>query len=154
METEKGDSHPHTNLWLQKHGYGIRVEWTRQGATDSTEHEERQDQAKYRGCVAQDRIEPGRVVLACTPAAFALSPVLNKERCAWCFRTTDQHPEAADEPSLVDTLLRCAQCKETTYCSRQCQSLDWKAGHRCECKKLYPRIPNEDALCDGEYAHD
>jgi hypothetical protein len=32
-------------------------------------------------------------------------------------------------------LMRCAQCEETRYCSRECQVADWKA-HRKVCDKI------------------
>eukprot|EP00985_Skeletonema_marinoi_P033100 scaffold40450_cov219-Skeletonema_marinoi.AAC.1 len=33
------------------------------------------------------------------------------------------------------SLLRCSQCKLVYYCSRSCQSLAWKNGHRQACRK-------------------
>lgn len=32
--------------------------------------------------------------------------------------------------------LRCSQCKAVRYCTKQCQELDWKAGHNTVCKTL------------------
>ena len=30
----------------------------------------------------------------------------------------------------------CGGCKRCFYCSKACQSADWKAGHKAECKTL------------------
>ena len=32
------------------------------------------------------------------------------------------------------TLLVCSKCKQVSYCSRECQRLDWRAGHKKFCK--------------------
>ena len=32
--------------------------------------------------------------------------------------------------------LRCSQCSQYYYCSKQCQVSDWKQGHKKICKKL------------------
>jgi MYND finger len=33
-------------------------------------------------------------------------------------------------------LLRCAGCKKARYCSKECQSVDWKIGHKAECRSM------------------
>ena len=38
------------------------------------------------------------------------------------------------EASSTVKLSRCKQCSLATYCSRECQVLHWKAGHKKECK--------------------
>eukprot|EP00697_Spironema_sp_BW2_P011696 gnl/Spiro4/27481_TR13673_c0_g1_i1.p1 gnl/Spiro4/27481_TR13673_c0_g1~~gnl/Spiro4/27481_TR13673_c0_g1_i1.p1 ORF type:complete len:317 (+),score=52.90 gnl/Spiro4/27481_TR13673_c0_g1_i1:40-951(+) len=43
-------------------------------------------------------------------------------RCSWC--------------SASGASYRCSQCRETVYCNRNCQSLDWRAGHRSRCLPL------------------
>ena len=30
----------------------------------------------------------------------------------------------------------CIKCRRTFYCGKACQTADWKAGHRAECKSL------------------
>lgn len=35
-----------------------------------------------------------------------------------------------------DAIKRCGQCKKRIYCSRECQTNDWKKGHKKECKLL------------------
>lgn len=30
----------------------------------------------------------------------------------------------------------CSRCKAVAYCSKKCQTNDWQAGHKKECKKL------------------
>ena len=39
------------------------------------------------------------------------------------------------EASSTVKLSRCGKCSLATYCSRECQLLHWKAGHKTECKK-------------------
>ena len=36
---------------------------------------------------------------------------------------------------LVSPLKCCGACKNALYCSRLCQSIHWKSGHKQECKK-------------------
>jgi MYND finger len=33
-------------------------------------------------------------------------------------------------------LLRCAGCKKARYCSRECQTKDWKEQHKATCKSM------------------
>ena len=33
-------------------------------------------------------------------------------------------------------VMRCGGCGETTYCSKECQTAAWNAGHKRECKKI------------------
>ena len=47
---------------------------------------------------------------------------------------------AADCPRKVKAdgtpLDQCGGCKRCYYCSKACQTADWKAGHKAECKTL------------------
>ena len=38
------------------------------------------------------------------------------------------------EEAINSKLLRCGQCKEALYCSKKCQGLHWKNGHKEACK--------------------
>ncbi|XP_034299521.2 uncharacterized protein [Magallana gigas] len=46
-------------------------------------------------------------------------------------------------------LLRCSQCKEVYYCSRDCQRGHWREGHRERCKEetTYSEFTSTDAVC-------
>jgi MYND finger len=33
-------------------------------------------------------------------------------------------------------LLGCSGCKKARYCSKECQSMDWKIGHKAECRSM------------------
>lgn len=37
---------------------------------------------------------------------------------------------------LLMSVLRCARCKKVAYCSKECQLLDWKAGHNKTCVRV------------------
>jgi hypothetical protein len=41
------------------------------------------------------------------------------------------------------SFLKCSSCKMVTYCSRNCQKIDFKAGHKMECKGLQKVFPNK-----------
>jgi tetratricopeptide (TPR) repeat protein len=42
---------------------------------------------------------------------------------------------ASCRAKLRPPLLQCAKCKAATYCSKECQTRDWKAGHKRDCGK-------------------
>jgi splicing suppressor protein 51 len=50
-----------------------------------------------------------------------------------CFRCFDPCPK----------ILKCASCRRAGYCSQECQKLDWRAGHKHQCKILQ-QINEED----------
>ena len=50
-------------------------------------------------------------------------------------------------------LYRCGKCKFARYCSKECQSADWKQSHKIRCKaisKLKGRIPTPTVLAVAE----
>jgi hypothetical protein len=49
--------------------------------------------------------------------------------------------------STAEALKRCARCKETFYCSRECQKTDWKS-HKKSCDKT-PRPSLSDNALDS-----
>ena len=52
--------------------------------------------------------------------------------CAW--RDCEYHEE---RPPAGTTLYNCKGCREVRYCSRACQTSDWKeGGHKAKCKRL------------------
>ena len=52
------------------------------------------------------------------------------DSCARCGKTY-----ALDENGKGKALSKCAKCSQTKYCSRDCQKVDWKAGHKEACNK-------------------
>eukprot|EP00966_Prymnesium_polylepis_P273912 6327493-Prymnesium_polylepis.1 len=80
-------------------------------------------------CAVADRgMSAGTVVARFSGAPYACCP-LPSERERWCVGCFAQAPAA---PA---TLLRCSKCKWARYCSRACQTSDWKR-HRRECPVL------------------
>ncbi|KAL0574360.1 hypothetical protein V5O48_007602 [Marasmius crinis-equi] len=52
-----------------------------------------------------------------------------------CSRNNPGQAVSADRPTTTK-VQRCGGCRVATYCSRECQRADWKAGHREKCKSL------------------
>ncbi|EED16617.1 MYND domain protein, putative [Talaromyces stipitatus ATCC 10500] len=61
------------------------------------------------------------------------------EICAGCKKSST---------SLSQPLKCCARCKETLYCSRECQTADWKT-HKKSCNKA-PRPSLSGNMIDSE----
>eukprot|EP01138_Halocafeteria_seosinensis_P000816 gb/GECG01000837.1/.p1 GENE.gb/GECG01000837.1/~~gb/GECG01000837.1/.p1 ORF type:complete len:506 (+),score=49.26 gb/GECG01000837.1/:1-1518(+) len=143
-EEERAVLHP-AQSWCQEH-FGFTIASLSSSSTREFRH---------RGCFADRTFEAGDVVLGCRPAAFVIRPRYWSERCAWCFRTVAPTTYAeGTESSHASSLKRCGGCQSVHYCSKECQQWDWKAGHRCECKKLFPQLRhNMDALCDASLLH-
>ena len=40
----------------------------------------------------------------------------------------------------------CVKCRCTFYCGKACQTSDWKAGHKAECKALIAEAATSTAL--------
>ena len=51
---------------------------------------------------------------------------------------------------VTDKPLRCAACKAVFYCSKDCQILAWKQGHKVECKQLKARQKKKTAAAKEE----
>jgi len=37
------------------------------------------------------------------------------------------------EVCKLPAALKCGKCREVSYCSKECQAKDWKAGHKVTC---------------------
>eukprot|EP00048_Salpingoeca_helianthica_P003674 m.69499 g.69499 ORF g.69499 m.69499 type:complete len:458 (+) comp12836_c0_seq2:159-1532(+) len=70
--------------------------------------------------VAGRDLSPGEVVFASDPVAFVLESQLVSTHCNHCFLS---------DPDLK----RCARCQVAHYCSKNCQTIAWKAYHKHEC---------------------
>eukprot|EP00978_Attheya_sp_CCMP212_P003707 scaffold7843_cov47-Attheya_sp.AAC.2 len=55
----------------------------------------------------------------------------DKGQCSKCGAV-----ESSSSTSTLVILSVCARCKVVQYCSRDCQVLDWKGGHKQACKQL------------------
>ncbi|CAG8616786.1 11934_t:CDS:2, partial [Acaulospora colombiana] len=58
-----------------------------------------------------------------------------RESVDGCWNTDCEKNGVVDE-AVESKLLRCSSCKVARYCSAVCQTRDWKAGHKGECKAL------------------
>ena len=38
------------------------------------------------------------------------------------------------KPAIGIKLLKCARCQQAYYCSKECQKIDWKSGHKTVCE--------------------
>ena len=56
-------------------------------------------------------------------------------------------PECQKKGETVENgLQRCARCKVTSYCSKDCQVKHWKSGHSVDCKKTVAELEGADHL--------
>jgi MYND finger len=53
------------------------------------------------------------------------------EMCANCFEES-----LLDESNQTEGLMKCSQCQQLKYCSRECQLEHWKKAHKKQCKKV------------------
>jgi hypothetical protein len=58
------------------------------------------------------------------------APFTESERCHW--KGCAYSHQSGDASDL--TLHKCSACQRVSYCSKDCQTKDWKAGHRHACK--------------------
>ncbi|KAL8279863.1 hypothetical protein RQP46_007713 [Phenoliferia psychrophenolica] len=66
-------------------------------------------------------------LLATAPVVSVLDNYNLERRCSYCFRS---------DSSVIKELSQCSLCKAVKYCSAVCQTTDWKAHHKEECKAL------------------
>ncbi|KII85468.1 hypothetical protein PLICRDRAFT_317343 [Plicaturopsis crispa FD-325 SS-3] len=57
-----------------------------------------------------------------------------------------ENPKCQKSEEDGERFLRCSGCLEMYYCSRQCQSIDWKTSHRNICKETQRRRSTGDDL--------
>ncbi len=55
------------------------------------------------------------------------------EMCSTC--GSDKAKDAGGK-KVDKGLLRCGMCQRAKYCSKECQTIGWKAGHKSVCKKV------------------
>jgi hypothetical protein len=48
----------------------------------------------------------------------------------------DRHGKTDEETEWM--LMKCTGCKKARYCSKECQSKDWKVVHKIECLSMRP----------------
>ena len=71
----------------------------------------------------------GDQIMRSEPLALVLKKEWIATKCDWCLDT----PFAS---SPGKGLMRCAKCKFTRYCSKQCQDKAWREYHKKECKGI------------------
>ncbi len=74
--------------------------------------------------VATKAYRAGDVVLVDEPFQSMLLMEKVESLCSRCYR----HAPAGT------ALLRCSSCRRSMYCTKDCQKLDWRDGHKLECK--------------------
>ncbi|XP_055352838.1 uncharacterized protein LOC129598807 [Paramacrobiotus metropolitanus] len=73
--------------------------------------------------VGSRSFKAGDVVLCCEPLVWALERSAYKTRCVFCLQRSQD-------------LRSCSGCKLHRYCSKVCQTADWKMEHKLECALL------------------
>ncbi|KAG0145855.1 hypothetical protein CROQUDRAFT_45135 [Cronartium quercuum f. sp. fusiforme G11] len=79
-------------------------------------------------------IKPGTTVLSLAPHVAVLDTSSLSTRCSSCF-LEDEDFEALPDPNMTRQIRRCTKCRIVSYCSENCQRLDW-ASHKPECLAL------------------
>ena len=88
--------------------------------------------------------ELGNVVAARTSRAEALRITRRSQvHCA----ASGCNRQRREDGAPLD---QCSRCLCTYYCSVECQTADWKAGHKKECKKLAEGRATQAASCFAE----
>ncbi|PVF97418.1 hypothetical protein CPB86DRAFT_785895 [Serendipita vermifera] len=72
---------------------------------------------------------------AATSGQSKVTGIKVRENLDGCWNTDCEKHGLVDE-AVESKLLRCSSCKTARYCSAACQTKDWKAGHKGECKAL------------------
>jgi SET and MYND domain-containing protein len=80
------------------------------------------DEKKGRKLVTTQDIKAGTSIIVENPFVSVLHVKFWESRCFSCMKKTG-------------VLLKCASCKQVSYCDRNCQKKDWK-DHKDECAAL------------------
>lgn len=83
------------------------------------------------------KYKPGQVVVTALPLVYSLS-LESTKFCAGCFKQPPEGPDGQEEP-----LKACANCRHFKYCSRKCQTDDWKKFHKLGECKIYTKNGGE-----------
>lgn len=90
-----------------------------------------------RGLFATKPHQSGEVLLAVDrPLIAVLDRPRIEDTCAWCFSWTELPVLSGAGVNQASKVNWCTGCKKVKYCSKQCQSQAWKAGHKRECREL------------------
>lgn len=115
------DDVPHAALSASCHGVAVSADTMRHLNARGATVEARQGRGR---CVVAARPLPcGAIVMRCAASAAALLPQHWDRRCACCL----------SKPATGSKLLRCSRCSAVSYCSKECQVLDWLS-HKRECR--------------------
>ena len=86
----------------------------------------------------RDPVSVGSLILCCPAYAHVISSGQQSSVCDGCLAA----PNCVDN-AAPSRLLRCSRCKQSYYCSPDCQKLAWPS-HQQECKylrRIQPRVP-------------
>eukprot|EP00392_Amoebophrya_sp_AT5.2_P011715 g11800.t1 len=85
------------------------------------------------------------------PQQFVLENVGGERACNFCGKTASASSCAAAATSTTALRLKlCSRCKSVSYCSRECQARDWRAGgHAYQCRPPPAQVESSSATTDG-----
>lgn len=61
------------------------------------------------------------------------------------------HGECHQCGTVTDNPKRCSNCRSAFYCSKECQAMAWKSGHKIECKEIKSERKSEKSALKKEY---
>lgn len=85
------------------------------------------------------------------PQQFVLENVGGERACNFCGKTASASSCAAAATSTTALRLKlCSRCKSVSYCSRECQARDWRAGgHAYQCRPPPAQVESSSTTTDG-----
>ena len=66
-----------------------------------------------------------QTILAMVESSGGTEKYKEQAHCRLCYKLLE-----------AGAILRCSKCKRAVYCSRECQLVDWKNGHKKDCKDI------------------
>jgi hypothetical protein len=91
------------------------------------------------------RIAPFVFSKLTAPAMYQSQDMAGSNSTPGCARVLQEHGRGNPDCMKNEAMMLCSGCKTVSYCSKECQSLDWKR-HKKDCKELNALRKDEGGL--------